>query len=79
MTDPDWDDDRLAAAFRSKFDRPAPSTLERDIHAHIAGTSPARFTLLQLRPGLGLAAVAAVVILVGALAVRLERGDLTSR
>ena len=38
MTDPNWGDERLDTAFRSKFDGPAPSTLESDVHARIVGT-----------------------------------------
>jgi hypothetical protein len=64
MTQPDWDDERLAAAFRARFDRPAPPTLARAIHGAIAGTNPARRRLVQHRPRWGLAAAAVVVVLV---------------
>lgn len=64
MTPPDWDDERLAAAFRARFDRPAPPTLARAIHGAIADTSPARPGLFRLGPRWGLAAAAVVVVLV---------------
>jgi len=70
MTEPGWDDQRLAAAFRATFDRSAPASIEKDIHVRIVGTSPARFGTLR-SGGLvwGLAAAALVVVLVGTLAV----------
>lgn len=72
MTQPDWDDGRLEAAFRAKFDRPAPQGLAKDVHVRIAGTSPARFAALRRSgPGSGLAAAAVVVVLVGTLTVGL--------
>ncbi len=71
MTQPDWDDDRLAAAFRARFDRPAPPTVSRTIHGAIAGTSPARTDIFWRVPGLGLAAAAVVAVLIGTVAVGL--------
>jgi hypothetical protein len=70
MTAPEWDDDRLEAAFRTKFDRPAPAGLEKDVHVRIVGTSPARFVVVRGRAtAWGLAAAAIVVIVVGAVAI----------
>lgn len=40
MTRPDWDDDRLAAAFRELVDRPTPSVMADAIHERIVGTQP---------------------------------------
>jgi len=61
MTQPDWDDDRLDAAFHARFDRPAPTDLAHDVHVRIAGTSPARFGALRPKPAWA-AAIAAVVV-----------------
>ena len=73
MTQPDWDDERLKAAFRARFDRPAPTTLEGDIHVRIAGTSPARFgAFRRVGPGWGLVAAAVTVVLVGTVSVGLS-------
>jgi hypothetical protein len=66
MTQPDWDDDRLDAAFHARFDRTAPSTLTNDVHVRIAGSSPARFTMLRIGQRWSLAAAAVIVVLVGA-------------
>ena len=66
MTQPDWDDERLDATFHARFDRPAPETLEHDIHVRIAGTSPARFGVPRIGQPWSLAATAVVVVLVGA-------------
>ena len=61
MTQPDWDDDRLDAAFHARFDRPAPTDLAHDVHVRIAGTSPARFGAFRPKPAWS-AAIAAVVV-----------------
>jgi hypothetical protein len=66
MTGPDWDDERLAAAFRARFDRPAPPTLAADVQRAIAGTTPARFRPVRNIPAWGLAAAAVVVLVVAA-------------
>ena len=71
MTQPDWDDERLAAAFRARFDRPAPATLERTIRGAIAGTSPARFVRSWRSPAWAAAAAAVIVVIVGATAIGL--------
>jgi len=72
MTQPGWDDERLEAAFRARFDRPAPPMLESDVHVRIAGTSPRRFgSLRRSGPTWGLAAAAAVVVLAVTLTVGL--------
>ena len=72
MTQPDWDDERLDAAFHGRFDRPAPPGLEKDVNVRIAGTSPARFTMSRTgRPAWALAAAAVMVILIGTLTVGL--------
>jgi hypothetical protein len=69
MTEQDWDDERLAAAFRAQFDRPAPAGLEKDVHVHIVGTAPARFGAMRHRgPGWSLAAAAVIVIVIGTVA-----------
>ncbi|HEX6869351.1 MAG TPA: hypothetical protein VF119_11130 [Candidatus Limnocylindrales bacterium] len=64
MTQPDWDDDRIDAAFHARFDRPAPTDLAHDVHVRIAGTSPARFGGVRLRPAwsVGIAAVIVVAL-----------------
>lgn len=64
MTQPDWDDERLDAAFHARFDRPAPTGLAKDIHVRIAGRPPARFAGLRVTRAWSLAAAAVVVILV---------------
>ena len=61
MTPADWDDERLAAAFRARFDRPAPRDLASDVHGAIDKTSPARAG--WFRP-VSAWAVAAAVLLV---------------
>jgi hypothetical protein len=66
MTQPDWDDERLDAAFHARFDRPAPEALAHDIHVRIAGTAPARFGVPRIGQPWSLAAAAVVVVLVGA-------------
>ena len=71
MTQPDWDDDRLAAAFHKRFDRPAPPTVARAVHAAIAGSTPTRFHPFERFQARHLATAAVVVVLVGALAVAL--------
>jgi hypothetical protein len=75
MTQPDWDDDRIAAAFHARFDHPAPPTLAPAIHGAIAGTAPARFHLLGGLPGRSIAAAAVVVVLVGTVALGLGGFD----
>ena len=80
MTQPDWDDDRLAAAFHARFDRPAPTDPgprrprrdRRDVAARFAvgasaGVVPA-----------GIAAAAVVVVLVGSVAGRPGRHSVAS-
>jgi hypothetical protein len=62
MPQPDWDDERLAAAFRARFDRPAPPDLAGAVHGAISRTSPARVS--WFRPVSGWATVAAAVVLV---------------
>jgi len=69
MTQPDWGDDRLDAAFHARFDRPAPSNLTMDVHVRIAGTSPARFGSLRDSPTWSLVAAAVVVVLVAGTAL----------
>lgn len=70
MTDPEWDDERLATAFHARFDSPAPDGLERDVHVQIVGTAPARFgSLLLDGRAWGLFAAALVAVLVGTLVV----------
>ena len=72
MTQPDWDDERLDAAFRARFDRPAPPILEKDVHVRIVGTSPQQFrSFRRSGPTWGLAAAAVVVVLAVTLAVGL--------
>lgn len=71
MTQPDWDDERLAAAFHARFDRPAPPTVARAIHGAIAGTSPGRVRAFGRLPLRNLAAAAVVVLLVGSVALAL--------
>ena len=67
----DWDDDRLAAAFHTRFDRSAPSTVARAVHAAIAGTTPTRFHAFERLQARHLATAAVVIVLVGALTVAL--------
>ena len=71
MTEPDWDDDRLAAAFHTRFDRSAPPTVARVVHASIVGTSPTRFHAFERLQGRHLATAAVALVLVGALSVGL--------
>jgi len=66
MTQPNWDDERLDAAFHARFDRPAAEALAHDIHVRIAGTAPARFGVPRIGQPWSLAAAAIVVVLVGA-------------
>ncbi|MFL5713452.1 MAG: hypothetical protein ACJ769_02205 [Chloroflexota bacterium] len=66
MTHPDWDDDRLDAAFHARFDKTVPTGLAKEVHVRIAGTSPARFTLPRIGQPWSLAAAAVIVVLVGA-------------
>jgi len=65
MTPSDWDDERLAAAFRTRFDRPAPPTMADAIHGALSGTSPASTIWFRLVPARAMAAAAVVLILVG--------------
>ena len=66
MTQPEWDDERIAAAFRARFDRPAPPTLAADIHRAIAGAAPARpLPFLRGRRWSTLAAAVVVVVVTG--------------
>ena len=68
MTRSDWDDDRLDAAFRARYDRVAPTTVAHEVHVRIAGTSPARrMTFGRGRTGWTLAAAAVVVVMLGML------------
>ena len=69
MTQPDWDDDRLGAAFQERFDGSAPAGLEKSIHVRIVGTSPARFGGMHVGRAWPLAAAAVVVILVAGIAM----------
>jgi hypothetical protein len=64
MTQPDWNDERIAAAFRARFERPAPPTLAGVVHQAITGTSPARFGPARRAPMWGFAAAAVVVAVV---------------
>ncbi len=67
----DWDDDRLTAAFHTRFDRSAPPTVARAVHAAIAGTTPTRFHAFERLQARHLATAAVVIVLVGALTVAL--------
>ena len=68
MTQPDWDDERLAAAFHARFDRAAPPDLAGDVRVAITETSPARAS--WFRPASAWAVAAAVVLVaVGGAAV----------
>jgi hypothetical protein len=67
----DWDDDRLTAAFHTRFDRSAPVTVARAVHAAIAGTTPTRFHAFERLQARHLATAAVVIVLVGALTVAL--------
>jgi hypothetical protein len=69
MTEDDWNDERLAAAFHTRFDRSAPPTVARAVHASIAGTTPTRFHAFEHLQGRHLATAAVVIVLVGALTV----------
>ena len=62
MSRADWEDERLAAALRARFDRPAPRDLAGAIHAAIGTTSPARGG--WFRPVSAWATLAAAVVLV---------------
>jgi hypothetical protein len=64
MTRPDWDDERLDAAFHARFERRAPESLAHDVHVRIAGTSPARLGVVRLRPAWSVAIAAVVVVAV---------------
>jgi hypothetical protein len=72
MTQPDWDDARLATAFHARFDRPAPQTVARAVHGTIVGTTPARSHAFRPIPARNLAAAAVVVLLVGSVALALS-------
>lgn len=71
MTDTDWDDDRLTAAFHTRFDHSAPPTVARAVQGAIAGTTPARFHAFERLQARHLATAAVVIVLVGALTVAL--------
>ena len=71
MTQSDWDDERLGAAFRARFDRPAPPDIARTVHATIAGTSPSRFHAIETFQPRRFAMAAVVILLVGAATVAL--------
>jgi hypothetical protein len=70
VTQTEWDEERLAAAFRERFDSPSPAGLETDIHVRIAGTSPSRLVALRRGgPARGLMAATVVVLLVATVAL----------
>lgn len=70
MIEPGWDDERLATAFHKRFDGPAPGRLEKDVHARIVGTSPARFgVVLRGARAWSLVAAVLIVVLAGTLVV----------
>ncbi|HEV7605027.1 MAG TPA: hypothetical protein VGO15_08660, partial [Candidatus Limnocylindrales bacterium] len=62
-TEPAWDDERLAAALRARFERPAPVTLEGSIRARLAASRPARPGPVGQRSSIA-AAIAAVLVVV---------------
>ena len=69
MTQPDWDDDRLAAAFHARFDRPAPPTVARESTARSPVPRRLDIQVLGRGPARNLAAAAVAVLLVGSVAV----------
>jgi hypothetical protein len=69
VSEPDWDEERLGTAFHARFDRPAPPTVARAVHAAIAGSTPARFPVFDRLQARHLATAAVVIVLVGALTV----------
>jgi hypothetical protein len=71
MTQPDWDDDRLAAAFHTRFDRSAPPSVAGAVHGAIVGTTPTRFHAFDRLQARHLATAAVVIVLVSALTVAL--------
>lgn len=72
MTPEPWDDERLAAAFRARFDRGAPPTQIGAIHGAIAGTRPSRWAWFgRQSPTRTVVAAALVVVAVGATLVGL--------
>ncbi len=77
MTDPGWDDQRLAAAFRARWERPAPDGLEHAIRGALAVTEVAhrRRLFSRFSPLTGSVA-AALVIAIGATAIGLGAFDL---
>ena len=78
-TEPTWDDERLAAAFRARFERPAPVTLEGSIRARLAASRPARLGPVGQRSSIAAAIAAILVVAVGGVAIGLggfgQRGD----
>ncbi len=77
MTDPDWDDDRLTAALRARWERPAPDGLEHAIRGALAVTqAPHRRRLFSRFSPLRGAVAAALVIALGATAIGLGAFDL---
>lgn len=70
MTQPEWDDERLAAAFHARFDRPAPHPVTAAVHDAIAGTTPARPSpFSRLSAARAAAAAVVVVVVAGAAAI----------
>ena len=69
MNGPDWDDDRLAAAFHARFDRSAPTDLAAALHGAVSGISPARLPRFRPASSWAMAAAAVVLAVVGGAAV----------
>jgi hypothetical protein len=65
MTQPDWNDERLDAAFHERFDRSAPAGLEKGVHVRIVGTSPARFGGWHVGRAWPLGAAIVVILVAG--------------
>ena len=64
MTDGGWDDERLAAAFHARFDRPAPRAVASSVHAALTQSKPPRakpFRWIQAGAAVAAAVIVAVV------------------